>query len=179
MRGTTRFGALMAAALLLGGCYGPFHLTRRVHTWNGQVGDKWINELVFLLLGFIPVYSVSIWADALIFNSIEFWTGDNPMAKGPPTKTFTKGDAKTVVTYLPQQGQEQMIVQQMQKGQPTRTLHLERRDGVTLARDGQGEVVFIATSMSDGGVSVKDAEGRDVAKYSPQDVEQFYRTLPQ
>jgi hypothetical protein len=179
MRGTTRIGALIMAGLMLGGCYGPFHLTRRVHTWNGQVGDKWVNEFVFLVLGFLPVYGLALAGDVWIFNAIEFWTGENPMAKGPTTKTFAKGDTKTVVTYLPQQGQEQMIVQHMQKGQPTRTLHLERRDGVTLARDQQGDVVFIATSLADGGVSVQDAEGRDVAKYSPQDVEQFYRTLPQ
>lgn len=66
-------------------CYGPFNLTRNIYKWNGQVKGtseiqaKWMRELVFLGLVILPVYSLSLLADAVIFNSIQFWTGDNPI----------------------------------------------------------------------------------------------------
>lgn len=74
-------GMLLVMSLLLSGCYGPFNLTRQLHRWNGQVGDKYVNELVFLALTILPlpVYGVAVLADMVIFNSIEFWTGRNPV----------------------------------------------------------------------------------------------------
>ena len=39
-----------------------------------------MNELVFLALNIVPVYGVAYLADALVINSIEFWSGTNPMA---------------------------------------------------------------------------------------------------
>ena len=60
-------------------CYGPFNLTRSVHKWNGEVDEKWGNEGIFLLCAFFPVYGLCILGDALIFNSIEFWGGENPI----------------------------------------------------------------------------------------------------
>lgn len=82
MRRTHRYGiALVSLACFVSGCYGPFNLTRQLHRWNGQVGDKYVNELVFLALTILPlpVYGVAVLADMVIFNSIEFWTGRNPV----------------------------------------------------------------------------------------------------
>lgn len=71
----------LASTLLLSSCLGSFRLTNKCYTWNKSIGDKWINELVFIGLNIIPVYDICILADAVIFNSIEFWTGNNPVAK--------------------------------------------------------------------------------------------------
>ena len=72
---------LMVTLLVLQmGCYGSFNLTRSVHDWNGQVGSDWGNEGVFLLLVIIPVYGITLIADAIVFNSIEFWSGENPIS---------------------------------------------------------------------------------------------------
>ena len=63
------------------GCYGSFSLTSKLHNWNGQVSNaKFVNELVFLGLCIIPAYELCCLGDALIFNSIEFWGGQNPVA---------------------------------------------------------------------------------------------------
>lgn len=63
------------------GCYGTFALTSKVHDWNGQVSQsKFVNELVFLGLCILPVYELCVLGDGLIFNSIEFWGGSNPIA---------------------------------------------------------------------------------------------------
>ena len=70
--------ALVAVGLSASGCYGPFHLTRKVHHWNGQVSEnKWVVEAVFLVCAWLPIYGVATAADALVINSVEFWTGKN------------------------------------------------------------------------------------------------------
>lgn len=70
----------LASTLLLSSCLGSFKLTNKCYTWNKSIGDKWINELVFIGLNIIPVYDICLLADAIVFNSIEFWTGNNPVA---------------------------------------------------------------------------------------------------
>jgi hypothetical protein len=70
--------AVMGVALT--GCYGSFAMVKKVHTWNGTVGNKFVNEAVFLVLNIIPVYPVCAFVDVIILNSVEFWTGSNPMA---------------------------------------------------------------------------------------------------
>lgn len=66
-------------------CYGPFNMTRNVYHWNsgikgsGEVSDKWMKEFVFFGMLIIPVYMFSALLDAFVFNSIQFWTGDNPI----------------------------------------------------------------------------------------------------
>lgn len=75
----------VALILLIGGsltftsCIGSFGLTKSVLSWNKQVGSKFINELVFFAFWVLPVYEVTSIADLLILNSIEFWSGRNPM----------------------------------------------------------------------------------------------------
>lgn len=61
-------------------CYGPFNLTKKLHEWNGQVGDKFTNELVFFAFIVIPVYEATLFIDGVVLNTIEFWTGSNPVA---------------------------------------------------------------------------------------------------
>ncbi len=70
----------LASTLLLSSCLGTFSLTHKCLELNNSIGDKWVNELVFIGLNIVPVYSVCLFADAVVFNSIEFWTGNNPVA---------------------------------------------------------------------------------------------------
>lgn len=78
------------------GCIGSFQLTNNLYNWNkSEVGGKWGSELVFVAFVIIPVYGVTILADGIVLNSIEFWTGSNPMAmnKGEKeTQIVQKGD---------------------------------------------------------------------------------------
>ena len=39
--------------------------------------SKWANEAIFLGLNIIPVYGFAYLADIVVFNSIEFWTGES------------------------------------------------------------------------------------------------------
>ncbi|QHI70442.1 DUF3332 family protein [Tichowtungia aerotolerans] len=71
--------SVITLSILLTGCTGPFVLTKKVHTWQTSFEDKWVDEVAFLGCIILPVYSLSTLADGLIFNSVEFWTGENPM----------------------------------------------------------------------------------------------------
>lgn len=72
---------LLCATMLFSSCIGSFRLTNKLKDWNESIGDKWVNELVFLAMHIIPVYEVSIFVDAVVLNSIEFWTGKKASVK--------------------------------------------------------------------------------------------------
>ncbi len=62
------------------GCYGSFALAKKVHTWNGEVSSsKWVQWLVFVGMVVVPVYEVSLVVNALVLNTIEFYSGSNPV----------------------------------------------------------------------------------------------------
>lgn len=72
----------VCGGLMTSSCIGKFALTNKLLTWNKGVGSKFVNELVFFAFWILPVYEVSALADLLVLNSIEFWSGNNPIAKG-------------------------------------------------------------------------------------------------
>lgn len=91
--------ALLSACIVMSSCMGSFGLTKKVYDWNETVGDKWVNEIVFVALNIIPVYSITLFVDGIVLNSVEFWTGDNPVAKSGDVKVVknSKGEEVTIV----------------------------------------------------------------------------------
>lgn len=65
--------------LMQTGCIGSFTLTNKVYDFNKNVGNKFINEVVFLALVIVPVYEITFFVDAVVLNLIEFWTNSNPL----------------------------------------------------------------------------------------------------
>ena len=74
---TAALAALLCTSMT--SCMGKFALTRNLYAWNDQVSNKFINEIVFVAFWILPVYEVCGLADLLVLNTIEFWSGDNPM----------------------------------------------------------------------------------------------------
>lgn len=70
---------LAGMACSMTGCIGNFELTNSVLAWNKKIGPKFLNEVVFVAFWILPVYEVTGIADLLILNSIEFWSGKNPV----------------------------------------------------------------------------------------------------
>ncbi|MDE5653553.1 MAG: DUF3332 domain-containing protein [Muribaculaceae bacterium] len=70
---------MVLSSMTLSSCIGSFRLTNSVLKWNNQVGSKFLNELVFFAFWVLPVYEVTALADVLVLNSIEFWSGRNPL----------------------------------------------------------------------------------------------------
>lgn len=78
---TIKAVALLGSVLILSSCIGSFRLSGNVLAWNKEVSNsKFVNELVFLAFCIVPVYEVAMLADAVVINSIEFWSGANPIA---------------------------------------------------------------------------------------------------
>ena len=85
----------ICGALTLPSCIGSVTLTNKLLSCNQQIGNKFVNELVFFAFWILPVYEVSGLADIIVLNSIEFWSGSNPVAKG--TKVINGNDGKYLV----------------------------------------------------------------------------------
>jgi len=172
----------LAVALVASGCYGPFTMTRKIYKWNGEVNsDRWIVEGVFLLCLIVPVYELSTTADAILFNSVEFWTGKSILASGhaATTKRIVRKDSETLLTRVPGSAGDELVIQQSREGQPATSLRIRRLGNGVVAMNGDGAVLFTTHVSENGGVVVTDAGGHQVAQYSDDQVKQLLASLPQ
>ena len=71
---------LLSTSILCSSCIGSFKLWNGLKEWNETIGDKFVNELIFVALNIVPVYGIAYFADMVVLNAIEFWTGTNPVA---------------------------------------------------------------------------------------------------
>ena len=87
--------ALLTLCVMGSSCIGSHALFNKISAWNqGASDNKFINELICIAMWVVPVYQISLLGDVLVFNSIEFWTGSNPMAKVGSMKTVKGSDGK-------------------------------------------------------------------------------------
>ena len=84
---------LMSGSILFSSCIGSFGLWNQLKSWNQGISNKFVNEIVFFAFHVIPVYEVCYLADVLVLNSIEFWSGSNPLAEVGTVRTV-EGDAQ-------------------------------------------------------------------------------------
>lgn len=92
---------LLTATILFSSCIGSFRLTNNIKDWNEGLGDKFVNELVFIALHIVPIYEIAIFIDGVVLNSIEFWTGNNVVAEPGETKIVKNSQGQDVqVTAL-------------------------------------------------------------------------------
>jgi hypothetical protein len=112
---TLLVSATLASSLLFSSCIGSFGLSNRLLEWNKNIDSKFVNELVFIAFWIIPVYEVAALADVLVLNSIEFWSGSNPVADtGNIQKIETKDGVYAIKTQkdgyqIQKEGEEQAI----------------------------------------------------------------------
>ncbi|MCB9744676.1 MAG: DUF3332 family protein [Alphaproteobacteria bacterium] len=153
---------LPLAALTASGCIGSFALTKRVYNWNRSMGSPIVQEVIFLIFIFLPIYSIVLTIDGLLLNTIEFLTGKNPLAKG-------EGEDAEVVTELDEGTQLRL---RRRRGQLELTLrHADGRrevhrfesleDGMRVW-DEDGALVAEARFDELGGILIRDGLGRDL-----------------
>ncbi|MEN8182986.1 MAG: DUF3332 family protein [Myxococcota bacterium] len=81
------------------GCFGKFQLTRTVYDWNQRFDEnKWIRWFAFLGLAIFP-YPTSLLIDMLFANTVEFWTGENPITAAGVPRVF-QGENGEVATFV-------------------------------------------------------------------------------
>ena len=71
---------LLAGSIMFSSCIGSFSLFNKYAAWQKDMtNNKFINAIVGFFL--MPVVgSVTLFIDAVILNTVEFWTGENPIA---------------------------------------------------------------------------------------------------
>jgi hypothetical protein len=156
--------AALALVLAFSGCYGSFNLTRKLYKWNGEVGGKWTNEAVFLGFVILPVYMFATLGDAIVFNSIEFWRGKNPVVT-KQTRTVEDGDKQAVMTYAP--AARRLRVDSFEKGHPKSTVVFEPYQDGMAAWDGDGKLLMTAKQAGEE-VVLRDPSGKEVGRYGSE-----------
>lgn len=79
--------AVLCGSLMFSSCIGSFALFNKVKDWNESVTDsKFVNEVIYLAMCIVPIYEICFFIDNVLLNSIEFWTGNNPVANAGDVK---------------------------------------------------------------------------------------------
>lgn len=166
-------GVLACFMMATTACYGPFNLTKNVYHWNsgikgsGEVSDKWMKEFVFFGMIVVPVYMFSALLDGFIFNSIQFWSGDNPVKAADLNR---EGTTKMVVlgetTIRWTQTGEGALVTYERHGVVDRRATIIASDAGCRLIDENGIVLAEAEYEADGAVTVLDRDCRVVQRWT-------------
>jgi len=145
--------------LLIGGCYGPFPLTKSIHKFNGEVSEnKWVKTIVFWVFVILPVYGIGMFADAIVFNLVEFWTGEPLMT----TTSTTDSNGNTVV-LAPGQNADEAILTVSRDGEILAEEHFVRiSDNLIEVRGVDGELHGKVVRDAEGNFVLTDANGATV-----------------
>jgi hypothetical protein len=175
MRGS-RFGKGIALVLvaavgaLSAGCFGKFQLTRKLYDINQSIDEKYVRSAATWL--FVIPYAVTGLLDLVVFNVIEFWTGENPVASAPVTKVYAQGNGRTVLT-LSRDGSATVAVIERYEGErlvSTLRIHDDGRGKVAAVETAAGgkvrEVSAVAASDGSVEVTVTTAGGTGTERYA-------------
>lgn len=153
------------------GCTGSFMLTKKVYNWHRGLGEKWSDEFGFLVCSILPIYGISTFADAIVFNSIEFWTGDNPVSevKVETQRKFVKsGDEKAMMTYNAQANE--LKIASEKKGMHPIEIALEKNGNTVITKDRNGGVLYTTTKAENGDFLVYNRDSRLIRSYSQDEI---------
>ncbi len=137
-------GLVAVVSLTAHACIGRMAVTREVSKFNlGVTEDKWGRELTFFVLHVIPVYPLAYLADLWIVNSLEFWTGQNPvsgearLARAGQRRIEHGPDGSLAVTTLRTDGS--LDLELYASDGSAHFVNLARASGGVVASDGNGK----------------------------------------
>jgi len=136
------FASAIAGSVLLSGCLGQNALFNQVQDWNASATDeKFVDQGISFAFWIIPVYPLTLFADVIILNSIEFWTGSNPVS-GKSAKVAgtseTVTDGLATLTYNAD-GSVSVVAKE---GQKEESYVLVRQNGELVKMQGDGQEVL-------------------------------------
>lgn len=143
--------ACLAIAVLCTSCLGSFRAFNGLKDWNHQVSsNKFVNNLVFWVLWIVPVYGIFMLGDLIIFNTIEFWSGSNPIAMKPGEKEtqIVVDNGNTFKMVATQNRMEIAIVDGPRKGERVDLVYKPSEKSWSAIK-ANGEVIELA-SVKDG-----------------------------
>ncbi|MGA7104292.1 MAG: DUF3332 family protein [Candidatus Deferrimicrobiaceae bacterium] len=180
----SRVGKVVALVLVVSvgvvfsaGCFGKFQLTRNLYDINRSVEDKYLRSAVTWL--FVIPYALTGFLDFAVFNLIEFWSGENPIAAGPQARAYEKGDERAEMTIAREGGATVATIGKYRAGSLVSTLRIcdDGAGSVTseLRENGNVSRTMTATLAADGSVSVTSvsATGTEKVRYAASAVETY------
>jgi hypothetical protein len=127
------------ACASVGGCYGKYALFNSAAKFGGNLGGKYVGAVVNLVFWIVPVYEICLLGDLLVFNTIEFWTGSNPVAMNSDTYQETDADGNKIYAVRNTDGSLSVNITDVKGNKADFTLV---RDGnVIRAVDNNGEII--------------------------------------
>jgi len=146
-------------------------MTKKVYEFHRNIEYKWGDEAVFLVCAYLPVYAIAVLGDTIIFNSIEFWTDSNPLLTDKsdrPVRVAKYGDMKAIMSY--DRKTDTIKVDTFKSDVPVSSFMLARTDSGVVMKGPDGAVIAVSSKGTDGSVSLKDADGHLVKRFSPEAV---------
>jgi len=144
----------MAGTLMCSSCIGSFSLFNSYAKWQCHMtSNKFVNAIVGFFL--MPIVgSVTMLVDWLVLNTIEFWSGTNPMhASIGKTKQVMGSDGRYYAVTVTKNGYEVKAP----TGEISYFTHDEKNDSWSLTQNGQTRELFrfnqdgtITTLLKDG-----------------------------
>lgn len=143
---------ILVCSIAFSSCIGSFGLSKKVLGWNHSVGNKFVNELVFVAFWILPVYEVTLLADVLVLNSVEFWSGSNPVAANTKHIKGEKGE------YLVETSEKGYTITN-ETTQEVLTLAFDSKDNSWSAIT-KGETIKLLTFVDDNHVNMYMPDGK-------------------
>lgn len=145
---------VLGGSLMLSSCIGSFGLWNNLKGWNQNIGNKFVNEVVFLAFHIIPVYEVAYLADIIVLNSIEFWSGSNPIAEVGTERTI-QGEKGEYTVRTNTDGYT--IIKKGEENKPLTLVY--NQENRTWNAEAEGQSFELITMNEDGTISFKQTDG--------------------
>lgn len=155
---------VVSLLVMLVGCYGGFPLTKTIYRYNGEVGSKLVQTLVFWVFIILPVYDIAILGDAIVFNLVEFWTGKKLIV----TASQVQPDG-TIVTLAPAGNGYDAVLSLTRDGRVISSARFVRvSDSLFDVYDIHGNLAGKVLKTADGGFYLTNSYGGVVSTISPE-----------
>lgn len=150
---------LMAGTMAVSSCIGSFGLFNKVLDWNKQAtGNKFLNWLIFIVIS--PAYVLCGVADMIVINSIEFWSGTNPLAENiGKTENIMGSDGKLYAVTTLEDGYEVKAPD----GKTVNFKHNAEDDSWSMIQDGKTTKLLRIKDKETAEIYLKDGGRMDVS----------------
>ena len=150
---------LIASSFLFSSCMvGSWGLFNKYANWQTNMSDsKFVNAIVGFVLGSV-CYPITSFVDAIVLNTIEFWSGENPVASNVgKTQTIMGQDGRYYAVKTLKHGYEVKAP----TGEVTLFTYNKKDNSWSMTQDGMTKEIF---RFNEDGQSIKvdlNGESRD------------------
>ena len=131
---------LLAVAPVASGCFGSFHITRKVYNFNkSATPNKWVRWCLFMGMNIIPVYTSAVFADVVLRQSGRVLDRQQPDRREARAARAVGADG-SVAQLIPVDGGARIVVTETTGAVHELTL-LREAPGVVAVFDRDGTLV--------------------------------------